>query len=111
MQIDELILAELLFLSARRGCVVELNRANGCGGAIDLEEEEGTADCDLVAGSEKPLFDGDAINESAGGGFQVGEQEILILAGYLAVKSRNRGVVDTDEVGRVATYRQGRTEA
>lgn len=84
-----------------------------CGGhgAIHLEEEEGTADGNLVAGGQDTLLDGDAIDERSGGGVLVSEQEAVILTGDLAVQGRNGRIVYTNWVGGVSTDRHWRGKA
>ena len=105
-------MSQLLFLAAGWRSVVELHRADGGGNSsFHLKEEEGAADGDLVAGSEDTLLDGNAIDERAGSGVLVREQEAFILAGDLAVDLSDRRIVDTNWVGSISADRYRRGEA
>jgi hypothetical protein len=88
-----------------------LDGTDGRGGALNLKEEEGVTNRDLVTGTQKALLDGDAVDEGAGGRFEVREQEAFILAGYLAMKARDGRIVNTNWVGGVSAYQQRRREA
>jgi len=103
--------AELLFLITCQGSVVKLHRANRCGDALHLEQKNRVANCDLVAWTQKPLLDGNAVDVGTGSGFQIREQEALILSRYLAVQGRDGRIVDTDQVGGASSDRQRRGEA
>ncbi len=96
-------MTQLLFLAAGWRGVVKLYGADCRGNtAFHLKEEEGAADGDLVAGSQDTLLDGDAIDERAGGGVLVREQEAFILTGDLAVERRDGRIVDANWVGGVS---------
>src|SRR4029077_7935433 len=108
----QLVVSQLLFLAAGWGGIVELHWADCRGNsAFHLKKEEGTADGDLVAGSQDTLLDGDAINERAGGGVLVSEQEAFIMTGDLAVERRDGRIVDTNWVGGVPADRNRGGEA
>src|SRR5260370_41801445 len=112
MQIDQLVVAQLLFLAAGRGCVVELHGTDWLSGsALHLKDEEGAANGDLIAGSWDALLDGDAVDECPGAGVQVSKQEAFILESDLAVTRRNGHVFDTNWIGGVSADGQRRREA
>src|SRR3981081_2272373 len=98
VQIDELVVAELLFLPACGRRIVQLHWANGGGRAFRLKKEKRAADADLVARREEALLYRDAVDESAGGGVQIGEQQVFVLTSDLAVHARDCRVFDTNRV-------------
>src|ERR1700737_2527546 len=105
------MVAQLLCLSAGGGRIVKLHRAECRGScAFHLKEEQGTANGDLIAGTEDALLDGNAVDERAGRGVQVSEQEAFILAGDLAVEGRDRRIFDANWIGGVSADRQRRGE-
>jgi len=66
MQVDELIVAKLLFCTAGQRGVVELDRTSGRCRSFYLEKEKRAADGDLVTRRQDALFDGNAIYERPG---------------------------------------------
>ncbi len=105
-------MSQLLFLAADWGGVVELHGADfGRHGAFHLKEEEGAADGDLIARGQDALLDGNAVDERAGGGVLVREQEAVVLTRDPAVDVSDRGIVDTNWVGGVSADRHRRGEA
>src|SRR5712692_5106969 len=107
MQVQQFLLAKLLFLSAACSSLVQLNRvARRCRRALHLEQEQGISYGDLIARSKHALLHRDAIDKRSRSAAQVREQKLLLVPHDLAMPLRNGAVLDTHRIRGIAADRQ-----